>query len=171
MKKIVILLSAFVCFTVVLLQGETKYPFNVPGVINAVSLYNRSEQLSAVEKYSESKKAKSEAESILDEIFAEGKVISSNSTCSFKKGGKELFYLSCKNFELKNAIAFEFTDPTEPILELYQNIKSGDLFNGEIEIASDGTWGTYYYRGLSELIIFCKLLSISETAKPPQGKK
>jgi hypothetical protein len=171
MKKIMFILSAFICFGFILLQGESKYPFSVPDVVKAISLYNKCEQLSANEKYLESKEVRIEAEAILDEIFTEGKIISSNSVCSFKKGGDEQFYLFCKNFELKNSIVFEFIDPIESILGKYQNIKRGDLFNGEIEITKDDTWGTYKYKGLSELIIYCKILSLSPITKPPQKKK
>ena len=171
MKKIIFILFAFICFGFILLQGETKYPFNVPDVVKAISLYNKCEQLSADEKYLESRDVRSESEAILDEIFTEGKVISSNSVCSFKKKGEEQFYLSCKNFELKNSIVFEFIDPIESILGKYQKIKSGDPFNGEIEIVKDNTWGTYKYMGLSELVIYCKIVSISAIAKQPQRKK
>lgn len=159
------------CFSFTLLQGESKYPFNIPDVVKAISLYNKSEQLSTDEKYLESRDVRQEAEAILDEILTEDKIISSNNACSFKKRKEEQFFLSCKNFELKNSIVFEFTEAPEPILAKYQDLNSGALFNGKIEIVKDDSGGTYNYRGLSELIIYCKILSLSPIDRQPQKKK
>ena len=171
MKKIIILLSAFVCFGFTLLQGEPKFPLNISNVVKAISLYNKSEQLSADEKYLESRDIRHEAEAILDDILAEGKIISTNSSCSFKKNNEEQFFLTCKNFELKNSIVFEFSEISESILEKYQNLDTGDLFNGKIEIVKDDLWGAYTYKGLSELVVYCKILSLAPITKQPQKKQ
>ena len=175
MKKIIIVLIAFICFGSALLS-QSKYPFDVESVQKAFSLYKDADQLSSEGKSVKSERARKEAKTILDKIFAKGKIISSNDACFFKKNpnpGNTIdgdFSLICKDIELKDAIIFQFrgleSEPSDEILEKFEDINKGDFFNGRIEISENNNRNTYEYGWyFMRITVYCKIISLTPMSK------
>lgn len=186
MKKIIttLFVAAAVCISPLLLSGAEKTPVDFEKINKVAAILKEAHTLDMEGKSVKSKKKKDEGIKILNAMFKDGKVISTNGKCYFKKINNDRylrsFILSCGedyantkisfNFKTKDDDAFsgEFSNfmtkrdghTSDNVLEKFEDAST---FSGKIQIYksyADNTYSVISSDDKIEITIKCKVLSL-----------
>ncbi len=159
-----------------LLITSLSYPqqsntINNDNIIESISLLQNRQSASEMGKTVESERLTEDIKILLLKDFYKNRVITNTSDCPFLKKTHDGFSLSCHPKINFNIHEIKMNKPwksnrgtTNQVLELLQDIPSGDLFNATIQILPNNGYqkDTFEVADYSdEVTIYCKLLKVT----------